>query len=637
MPRKKKYVGHIRLEEKDYSKEPRYDYYSQSVNIRKTPNQLYLDYLDNWVPKWEKLIDEVIFWELKAESTALAVEEYHRMVMVLFRKDNYLIPIWFVEYKPEYSLPTSITHDDIRKIIIGSIDDNNFEFGNIGKFHIGNNIPIRLIKDYWEDADTLHNGASILYHFDVAHKLDDDDPESYFHHYVDEQELTILDPKNYLNKLESNIINYSGIDYSLYSNWTNGSTLPSMIESSDKLNHYRALGIKDNSNATRGVAYTTIKGGTQGNIDFDLWCSDVTPESFIFLGQGWANTLYIRINNDNLEIRNQLGNFLVVMAVVDNTWYHIHLEFNVNDIDQKYDIYVDDVWKGRWQWYGTLTEVSHLQFETKDADTGYNFYIDNMFVSWDRKFFKYNNDELYNATQNHMGWLELYCYGSPYTDEIFITKENIHDCFIRISEGLTHNREMMVNQNLIWDLHKEEEILVFKKTDVSEDPAWFKGQFPATKNFSMRFWAGYSWYIPDNLVICEGMQRNIDDKIEKGYDQYFILKTRSRLWLGFTPKFLYFVLRKVDVGAYGKAVEYKQVPLSRALAIEIIKSVKRSAPGAEQPNLLAQIGKTQKYLGFYGIDIIDSPAKGSKVAKAIQYEIDTQITDDLFNLLKGGL
>jgi hypothetical protein len=80
-----------------------------------------------------------------------------------------------------------------------------------------------------------------------------------------------------------------------------------------------------------------------------------------------------------------------------------------------------------------------------------------------------------------------------------------------------------------------------------EGHVWFSGQFPITKGFSMRFYDGNSFYIPNLLDIDESMTRFFEEKLNISM---FILKYYRK------ETYRRYIMSKSYVSAYGRQKDW---------------------------------------------------------------------------------
>lgn len=110
--------------------------------------------------------------------------------------------------------------------------------------------------------------------------------------------------------------------------------------------------------------------------------------------QIFSNSVYLYeyFTTDKLYAYDGAGHYVCDTGI--NTWYEIEIVFDCTS--DQYDVIVDGVNKGTYNFNVVATTLNSMRFICADKDTDYSLFIDGLYFSWDA--WAHNFDGVSNAS-----------------------------------------------------------------------------------------------------------------------------------------------------------------------------------------------------------------------------------------------
>jgi len=151
---------------------------------------------------------------------------------------------------------------------------------------------------------------------------------------------------------------------------------------SDKLSHKNVMDLHDTGGTRVKASQIFDEHKTVGTIEYYVITTDATDTLYCYVNHDATNNdiILMYINADYLTYND--GTPHNIMPILDNVWYHIRIEFDVND---DWHLWVDGVSKDAgvgYGYYGTPTSFSRMMFFTNAGTSNEHFHIDAVDYSW---------------------------------------------------------------------------------------------------------------------------------------------------------------------------------------------------------------------------------------------------------------
>ena len=155
------------------------------------------------------------------------------------------------------------------------------------------------------------------------------------------------------------------------SDWTDNSSgdcTVSIVEAVD--GHKNIMALDDQNAAAVASTLLPFTGIASGTIEFWIRSTDVTPLTYIYIADGsTADSCYFRIWEDDFQ---DGATNTDIVAVADNTWYHIKIVFNTTNWTPT----INGTAYGPYAVQGTPTLFDRFIIATRSANFGYVSYLD---------------------------------------------------------------------------------------------------------------------------------------------------------------------------------------------------------------------------------------------------------------------